>query len=112
MVGANKPKAWNPHKMAKRINILERELAQANKEIRGLKDILNVKNNWAAEISEWLNKDIEVWTVTSKHYVGTLLWIDRYNLAIVEEGSEDTTILQKGNIESMRLARRKHGVTP
>lgn len=105
MAGGNRSKGKSPQNLGKRLNILERELAQTNQAVRGLKDTLNVKDNWPAEVSQWIGKDVDI-TATTKKYRGTLKWIDRYTLAIIEEGEEDATILQKGNIESMKLARR------
>ena len=106
MTTSSKPKGPTLQGLARRINLLERNLAVANREIRSLKDILNVKNNWPAEVSRWIGQDVRIVASSGRGYRGTLVWVDRYTLGIVEEGHEDPVVLQKGNVESMKPARR------
>lgn len=106
MTTNSRPKGPTLQGLARRINLLERGLASANKEIRSLKDILNVKNNWPAEMSGWIGQDVKIVASSGRAYRGTLHWIDRYTIAIIECGEETPTVFQKGNVESMKPARR------
>lgn len=83
-----------------RVNTLERDLALANKEIRKLKDILNVKDNWASEVRDYIGRQVEV-VGTRSTYMGELIWSDRYHICILPENAVDNVVIQKGNIESI-----------
>jgi hypothetical protein len=104
MVSDQKPKRVS---YLSRINRLERDLANTKKEIRAIKDFLNVKNNSISELTEWLGQDVFIVSNSGRHHEGTLKWVGKYSIGYSRYGTESVTILQKGCIESISLSKRE-----
>jgi len=75
------------------------------KEVKALKDLLNVHDNWHAEIRNWLGKVVNVDLLTGREVQGLLLWTDRYNICISPDLTEGGKrhIYSKGAIVCIRL---------
>jgi len=82
--------------LAKKTQSLKDRLERMDKELRGLKDILNIHDNWNAEIRELIGKPVSVNTTEGKVDTGILKWSDRYNLCVVINGLPRT--YNKGGI--------------
>lgn len=92
--------------LRKRMNDLERELGETKKTVRELKDILRVRDNWHAEIRNWIGRPVVLRTTSKESHPGTLKWVDKYNVAIefadlksTTKGKTKTRIFSKGAIE-------------
>ena len=68
--------------VVKKLQSLKDRFEKLEKDVRGLKDLLNVHNNWHSTIREWTGERIRVCDRASQVYDGKLLWSDRYNLCI------------------------------
>lgn len=66
-----------------------------------VRDHLHEKNQWNAELRNWIGKTIYVDLLTSKTVMGVLLWVDRYTL-----GVKDTSlrIIHKAAITVITLS--------
>lgn len=82
--------------LAKKTQSLKDRLERMDKELRGLKDVLNVHDNWNAEIRMWIGKEVRLKDSTSDVVVGTLKWSDRYNVCVVV--NDQPRIYNKGGI--------------
>lgn len=86
----------------KRIGVLEDRVNILQKQVRELRDILNVSDNWGSLIKEWIGRSIEVKTQTEK-VKGTFKWADRYHIAIKELEHLPVTVVPKGAIQTINL---------
>lgn len=81
-----------------RIQSLNDKVARLESEVRGLKDLLNVHDNWASETRKLIGASVNVGAVGSSappdH--GTLRWVDRYNICVEVLGKR--RIYSKGGI--------------
>lgn len=84
-----------------RIRELERKVNALFMEIRQLRDVLNIKDNWNSEIRTMYGKAVVVETNIGTTE-GKLIWSDRYNLCI-ELRIGKRVILSKGGIVSIEL---------
>lgn len=87
--------------LRKRVSDLERTQSETARKVRELTDTLHVKDNWHAEVRGWIGKTVQIVMTSGREYTGTLKWVDRYNVAVIEDGATKPRVLQKGNIESM-----------
>jgi hypothetical protein len=92
---------------------LRKKVKGLEKEISAIRDILNTKDNWHAEIKDLLEKAVTLRTTSGVAENGILKWTDRYNLCIETEPvaiSPSTKtkarryVFSKGAIEFIRLA--------
>ena len=66
----------------KKLQSLRDQFARLDKDVRGLKDLLNVHDNWHSTIRQWIGKMIAVCDRNGVPQDGKLMWSDRYNLCI------------------------------
>lgn len=89
--------------LGKRVGDVERIQGEHGRQIRALRDTLDVKDNSCAETRNWIGKRVEAVGVgTGKVYSGVLKWIDKFNYGIQEDGRRKVTVFQKSNIEALR----------
>ena len=80
--------------LAKKVQSLKDRFERLEKDVRGLKDLLNVHNNWHATIRNWVGSDVRICD-RSDVVAGKLLWSDRYNVCI--------EIFTNGNMPKERI---------
>jgi hypothetical protein len=85
------------------INSLKSRVSKAEKSLRMIRDILNVHDNWHAEVSAWVGSKVLIKLSTSDVVRGKLSWIDRYNIAVNIDGDK-VSIYNKGHIISIEKA--------
>lgn len=87
---------------------LRDRVERIDKDMRALRDLLNVKDNWHASIRSMIGKLVAVSDRSGAKTVGVLLWSDRYNLCIrMTQSITSTTwdrIYTKGGINWIELA--------
>jgi hypothetical protein len=89
--------------LAKKIQSIKDRFERLEKDVRGLKDLLNVHDNWHSTIRGWVGQLIAVCDRTGHVSEGKLNWSDRYNLC-VELPADDknpkpkTRVYTKGGI--------------
>jgi len=81
---------------SKKLQSLKDKVDRLEKDVRQLKDLLNVQDNWHTEVRDWIGSVVVV-MYGEKEYAGTLKWIDRYTLCLVE-GTAGTLIFPKSQI--------------
>lgn len=97
-----------------RVSQLEVRQSEIGREVRQLKDLLDVHNNSHATLLSWVGKNVLVVTMNGKTYIGKLLWIDKYNISVHGVRSSDTSgerkeyVVHKGSIESISLDKEEH----
>jgi hypothetical protein len=75
---------------------LRSKVSNIEKDIRALKDLLNVHDNWHALVRTWRGKEVSVKDNCGEVSKGTLKWTDRYNVAVETNGRE--RVYTKGGI--------------
>ena len=68
--------------LAKKVQSLKDRLDRMDKEVRGLKDVLNIHDNWNSEVRQWIGQEVRVKDVGDHDFYGTLKWSDRYNICL------------------------------
>ena len=86
----------------KRIGIIEDRLNVVQKQVRELRDILNVSDNWGSITTEWRGRIICVKTQTEE-IQGELEWVDRYHIGIKRTKERPPTVIMKGSIQTIDL---------
>jgi hypothetical protein len=69
--------------VSKRVQSLKDRHERLEKDVRQLKDTLNIHDNWNAEIKELIGHSVKLRTSDGEEATGTLKWSDRYNLCIL-----------------------------
>jgi len=89
--------------LQKRVSDIERVQGGLGRDVRELKDRLNIKDNSINEINKWVGKKVLVTTVSGRTCSGTLKWVDRYCYGIEPDDydSEGSRVFQKGNVETI-----------
>jgi hypothetical protein len=67
--------------LAKKVQSIKDRFERLEKDVKGLKDLLNVHDNWHSTIRKWVGNDVRVCDrqgITT----GILLWSDRYNVCV------------------------------
>jgi hypothetical protein len=82
----------------KKLQGLRDHFLRMEKEVKALKDLLNVHDNWHSEIRSLVGKEIVVCSRTGDQATGELKWSDRYNLCI-EISPKQRRIYTKGGID-------------
>lgn len=82
--------------VSKRVQSLKDKQERTEKEVHGLKDVLNIHDNWNAEIRQLIGKAVNVHDTTGHVGQGVLKWSDRYNVCVVIDGIP--RIYNKGGI--------------
>lgn len=98
--------------LAKKIQSLKDRFERLEKDVRSLKDLLNVHDNWHSTIRGWVGSALSVCDRAGILENGTLKWSDRYNLCIEISGEEKvkgaskprTRIYTKGGINWIEKA--------
>ena len=72
--------------LAKKVQSMKDRFEKVEKDIRELKDILNVHDNWHSTIRNWIGLEVKVATRNGDVSFGTLQWSDRYNVCVVDHG--------------------------
>lgn len=86
--------------LAKKVQGIKDRFERLEKDVKGLKDILNVRDNWHSTIRDWRGHEVRICDregITT----GILLWSDRYNVCVqIEEvrTGQRTRIYTKGGI--------------
>lgn len=73
--------------LAKKVQSLKDRFEKMEKDIRGLKDVLNIHDNWHSTIRDWVGREVKVATRDGSVSFGTLKWSDRYNICVIEHGT-------------------------
>lgn len=81
---------------SKKLQSLKDKVDRLEKDVKQLKDLLNVQDNWHSEVRGWTGSVVVV-MFNGREYAGMLKWIDRYTLCLVE-GSAGTMIFPKSQI--------------
>lgn len=76
---------------------LRSKIGKIEKDIRSLKDLLNVHDNWHALVKSWRGKEVSVKDNCGEVSHGTLDWTDRYNVAVKIPGGKER-VYTKGGI--------------
>lgn len=87
--------------LAKKVQSVKDRFERLEKDVRGLKDLLNVHDNWHSTIREWIGSTVTVSDRGGLYIAGKLMWSDRYNLCVeITEGDQlpRTRIYTKGGI--------------
>lgn len=92
-----------PGIIGSRVSQLEIRQTEIGREVRQLKNILDVHNNSHATLMAWIGKLVKITTNSGRIYNGTLIWIDKYNIAI-ERTNKTQVVIPKGNIEAICLS--------
>ena len=96
--------------LPKRVSDLERTQGQNSRDIKKLKDLLNIKDNSAATTKTLIGKDISIRMVSGKEHIGVLRWVDKYNLGVLTSDQldgDEPSIIPKSNIEIIRPLRQE-----
>jgi len=94
-----KPKPKTPN-LGQLVTSLKKRIEQIERDLRTIKDTLNTKDNWHAEIKDWIGQLIDVQFRHGAQTTGTLQWVDRYNVCIVvEDEHNERRICTKGGID-------------
>lgn len=64
------------------IDGLKSQIKRIDTEIKAIRDLLNVHDNWPAAIIKWKKKTVTVKDMNGEVANGTLVWSDRYNFAV------------------------------
>jgi len=98
--------------MDKKTTDHEKRITELEQQVARLKDQLNTKDNWHAEVQTMINKEVVI-SVRGYHggregVNGKLLWSDRYNLCIEDTIKERAyrTVYMKGSVISIRLLKQ------
>lgn len=75
------------------------KVLKLEKEVRSLKDTLNVHNNWHSETREWAGERVALQCRSGSEHTGRFLWADRYNLCIDLDNSGGRRIFTKGGVD-------------
>lgn len=68
--------------LTRRFQSLKDRLAQLEKDVRALKDLLNVHDNWHSAIRRWIGSVVTLCDRRGEVVIGKLKWSDRYNLCV------------------------------
>jgi hypothetical protein len=90
------PSKVTPDALAKKVQSQKDRFDRLEREVRNLRDVLNIHDNWNAEIRTMLGKVVSVYDTTGKVERGILKWSDRYNLCVVID--DVPRIYNKGGI--------------
>jgi len=77
---------------------LENQIKELRQEVRGLKELLRLKDNSTTLLTSLLDKKIELIDVNDKPHVGTLRWIDKYSYGVEWKEGGPVSSVNKGNI--------------
>ena len=75
------------------------KMQRLEKEVKALKDTLNVHNNWHAETRDWEGAKVAVKSRNGEVSTGRFLWADRYNLCIDLDNHGGRRIFTKGGTD-------------
>ena len=75
---------------------LRSKIGKIEKDIRSLKDLLNVHDNWHSLVKSWRGKEVSVKDNCGEVSNGTLSWTDRYNVSVKMDDKE--RVYTKGGI--------------
>lgn len=92
--------------LAKKVQSLKDRFERLERDVKGLKDLLNVHNNWHSTIREWVGSEVRVCD-RSDIVTGKLLWSDRYNVCVeirVTQAKTRKRIYTKGGINWIQPA--------
>lgn len=82
------------------IQSLKDKIKRLDTEVRALKDILNIRDNWHSEIKEWVGKLVVINSGCDSVSSGLLIWVDRYHICVESKGIK--TIHPKGVVSVSR----------
>jgi hypothetical protein len=77
------------------------------KDVKALRDLFNVKDNWYAIIREWIGSPVRVRDMTGDIVSGDLKWTDRYTLGVTTPENEERLYSKGGIIYIARAHREK-----
>lgn len=82
--------------LAKKVQSIKDRFERLEKDVRALKDLLNVHDNWHSTIRSWVGSLITVCDRGGDKEAGTLKWSDRYNLCVEIDHDNLTNQTVKG----------------
>lgn len=68
---------------SKKLQSLKDKVDRLEKDVKQLKDLLNVQDNWHSEVRSWAGEQVSV-QLGAQVWRGVLRWIDRYTLSIYD----------------------------
>lgn len=84
----------------KTVQSIKDRFERLEKDVKGLKDLLNVHDNWHSTIHKWIGHTVRICD-RDGIATGTLLWSDRYNICVQIEETKTglcTRMYTKGGI--------------
>jgi len=94
-----KPKPKIPN-LGQLVTSLKKRIEQLERDVYAVRDVINTKDNWNAEIKDWIGHEVKITLRSGNICSGELLWTDRYNVC-VNEGGKSRTIVTKGGIDTI-----------
>lgn len=83
------------------VRSLKNRVERIERNLKSIRDELNTKDNWHAEIKDWIDHSVTITLRSGNTCLGKLLWTDRYNVCI-DEGGRSRTIVTKGGIDTIK----------
>lgn len=77
---------------------LEKQIKELRQEVRGLKELLRLKDNSTTLLTSLLDQVVELLDVNDNAHVGTLRWIDKYSYGVEWKEGGPVSSVNKGNI--------------
>lgn len=88
--------------ISKKVQSLKDRFGRIEKDVRELKDLLNIHDNWHSTIRELIGKQVTICDRSGNRCHGILKWSDRYNVCISPDahnpGTGRSRIYTKGGI--------------
>jgi hypothetical protein len=91
--------------LAKKFQSLKERFEKLEEDVKGLKDVLNVHDNWHSTIRRWIGKKVMI-SDRSGYTVGILKWSDRYNVCLEvmdDRSGVSPRMYNKGSINWIEL---------
>jgi len=74
---------------SKKLQSVKDKVDRLEKDVKQLKDLLNVQDNWHSEVRGWVGDLVHV-SFNGALFQGTLKWIDRYTICLTTESGTAT----------------------
>lgn len=86
--------------LAKKVQSVKDRFDRLERDVRGLKDLLNVHDNWHSTIRDWVGREVRICD-RSGIVTGRLKWSDRYNVCVevaINQNKKSLRMYTKGGI--------------
>lgn len=77
---------------------LEKQVKELRQEVRGLKELLRLKDNSTTLLTSLLDKKVELIDINDTAHIGTLRWIDKFNYGVEWKEGGPISSVNKGNV--------------